>query len=145
MADRNAEESDSLLLRPGISEFVGLGLSNAKIWIEMRERIGGMKRQDILQEISHHVRTRFAVEEVIFFGSSITDNCQDDSDIDMLVVTDDFTRRYLKASEIRLSLRRELGVNLPMDIMVRSPQEIAERRRDGDTFIETIVSQGMHS
>lgn len=78
-------------------------------------------------------------EKIILFGSYAYGKPTPDSDVDLLVVFDTLvarTERFLAVSEL-LSPRP-----FPVDILVRTSQEIATAISKGDFFIKEIVDQG---
>lgn len=78
-------------------------------------------------------------EKIILFGSYAYGKPTPDSDVDLLVVFDTLvtrTERFLAVSEL-LSPRP-----FPVDILVRTSQEITTAISKGDFFIREIVAQG---
>ncbi|MCC7161500.1 MAG: nucleotidyltransferase domain-containing protein [Anaerolineae bacterium] len=78
-------------------------------------------------------------EKIILFGSYAYGNPTPDSDVDLLVVMpsqEPEIERYLLVS--RLLRPRPFAV----DILVKTPQEIAHSIENGDFFIDEIVSEG---
>ena len=82
----------------------------------------------------------FNPEKVILFGSYAYGKPNVDSDVDMLVVMESDERPSQRASRVVGAI---LDVKtFPMDILVRTPQEIEHRLAIGDFFIEEIVGMG---
>jgi len=78
-------------------------------------------------------------EKVVLFGSYAYGQPTSDSDVDLLVVMETDKpgkERYL--SVCRLLRPR----TFPVDILVRTPQEIARALEKGDFFIRDIMTQG---
>lgn len=78
-------------------------------------------------------------EKIILFGSYAYGTPTSDSDVDLLVVMpsqEAEIERYLRVS--RLLRPRPFAV----DILVKTPQELAHSLEHGDFFIAEIVSQG---
>ena len=78
-------------------------------------------------------------EKIILFGSFAYGQPTIDSDVDLLIIMNTKLRphaRSMQASEV-LSPRP-----FPVDLIVRTPAEIAERLRVKDCFIEEIVTKG---
>jgi predicted nucleotidyltransferase len=78
-------------------------------------------------------------EKIILFGSFAYGRPTIDSDVDLLIIMNTRLRphaRSMQASEV-LSPRP-----FPVDLIVRTPAEIAERLRVKDCFIEEIVTKG---
>jgi len=88
---------------------------------------------------------KFHPEQVILFGSYAYGQPNEDSDVDLLVVKSMKTSSRAEASAIRKAfqpLRRAFS-NLPLDILVRDPQDLAERLNKGADFHSDIVTRGI--
>jgi predicted nucleotidyltransferase len=78
-------------------------------------------------------------QKIILFGSYAYGNPDPDSDVDLLVVMKTKASRvdrYIAVSE--LLIPRPFAV----DIIVKTPRELKTALKQGDFFIEEIVSQG---
>ena len=92
-----------------------------------------------LNEITRRIVTNLHPEKIILFGSYGYGKPTDDSDVDLLVIMETGGRpadRYLAVS--RLIRPRPF----PLDILVKTPAEIAQALEEGDFFIREIVTQG---
>lgn len=95
-------------------------------------------REDIQATCDDIVR-EFAPLQVILFGSYAYGTPTDDSDVDLLVVMDipeSETRR--QASEIW----QRIPYRFSMDLLVRSPKEVAYRVSHNDWFLREILEKG---
>ena len=81
---------------------------------------------------------RFHPEKVVLFGSCALGKTTDDSDVDLLVVMPFKGRSVEQAVRLRMDTRPAF----PVDLIVRTPEMIAERLRLGDTFISDILETG---
>lgn len=92
-----------------------------------------------LPAVVRRLVARLHPERIILFGSYAYGNPTPDSDVDLLVILQGGaspTERYLMVS-------RELYPRpFPMDILVRTPEEIDFALRTGDFFIQEIIEQG---
>ena len=88
---------------------------------------------------------QFHPEQVILFGSYAYGEPTPDSDVDLLVVKDIETSPVSEATRIRRALRhlRHTVSNLPLDIMVRTPEDLRARIAHGADFHEEIVRKGI--
>jgi predicted nucleotidyltransferase len=78
-------------------------------------------------------------QKIILFGSYAYGNPTPDSDVDLLVVMQSRQTRI----ERYLSVCRLLRPRpFPVDILVRTPQEIRHSLQSRDFFIQEIVSRG---
>lgn len=94
---------------------------------------------DRLPEVVERLAAQLQPERVILFGSYAYGTPTPDSDVDLLVILDTHastTERYLAVS--RLLYPRPF----PVDILVRTPEEIEQALRANDFFIREIVTHG---
>lgn len=92
-----------------------------------------------LQEIVRCIVEHLATERIVLLGSFAYGRPTPDSDVDLLVIMQTEARpvdRYLAVS--RLIRPRPF----PLDILVKTPAEIARAIAGGDFFIRQIVTQG---
>ena len=95
-------------------------------------------RQEIQATCDDIVR-EFAPLQVILFGSYAYGTPTEDSDVDLLVVMDIPKAEFLpQAIEIRQRIPRRFS----MDLLVRSPEEIAYRLSYNDWFLHEITERG---
>jgi len=96
---------------------------------------------DLLREVTQRIVEACQPERVILFGSHAYGKPKWDSDLDLLVIT----RRNARQSVFERA-RRVYALFLdrafPMDILVRSPQEVAYRLKIGDPFFKEIMARG---
>jgi uncharacterized protein len=91
----------------------------------------------VIRQFADEVATRFKPEKIILFGSHAYGTPHEDSDVDILVVMP--TRNELgQAMQIRLSV----DYHFPLDLLVRTPKNLAWRLADGDWFLNEIVAKG---
>lgn len=95
-------------------------------------------REDIQATCDDIVR-EFTPLQVILFGSYAYGTPTDDSDVDLLVVMD------IPKSEFRnkaLEIQQRIPYRFSLDILVRSPEEIAYRISYNDWFLREITEKG---
>jgi predicted nucleotidyltransferase len=95
--------------------------------------------EEIVSEIVRRIVTALHLERVILFGSYAYGTPSDNSDVDLLVILETDARpadRYLAVSRL---IRPRL---FPLDILVKTPDEITQALAKGDSFICEIVTQG---
>lgn len=81
----------------------------------------------------------FNPEKVILFGSYAYGKPTMDSDVDLLIVMESQERSAHRGMRITREL---LDVPFPLDILVRTPQEIMRRLKVADYFFQEIMRQG---
>ncbi len=82
---------------------------------------------------------QFHPEKVILFGSHAWGASNLHSDVDVLVIMESKEESVEREVRVSMACRPRF---LPMDILVRTPEEIQERRRIGDFFIRRILEKG---
>ena len=88
---------------------------------------------------------QFHPEQVILFGSYAYGEPNRDSDVDLLVVKVIDRNSTADATAIRRALRplRHRGTTLPLDIMVRDPDDFRRRVKMGAAFHTAIAHRGL--
>jgi len=98
------------------------------------------EKQKWLQEAVQRIVTAFAPDRIILFGSHAWGAPAPDSDVDLLIIMGDGERPARRSARIARLL---LDVPFPIDILVRTPDEIEHRLRIGDHFIREILERGV--
>jgi predicted nucleotidyltransferase len=92
-----------------------------------------------IQQIVWRIVERFHPQKVFLFGSYADGEPTPDSDVDLLIAMETSLRGVEQAVEIR----KAVDLPFPADLMVRTPQQIAERLALGDVFLREVVTKGM--
>ena len=77
-------------------------------------------------------------ERVVLFGSFASQTAGENSDVDLLVVVS----HEGPAAKCAAEIRQAVDFRFPCDLLVRSPQKVAERLRMGDPFLKEIFANG---
>lgn len=85
-----------------------------------------------IDEIVNRIVENYLPEKIILFGSYAYGNPTDNSDLDLLIVKNSNIPSHKRGREVRKYLR---GLKVPMDIIVRTPEEF-ETYKD---IIGTII------
>ena len=91
----------------------------------------------LIHRFARQVAERFHPDKVILFGSHAYGKPHADSDVDILVIMP--TRNELDQS-VKICL--DVEYNFPLDLLVRTPANVAWRLREGDSFLSEIVERG---
>jgi predicted nucleotidyltransferase len=91
-----------------------------------------------IEELSERIAREFQPEKIILFGSYAYGHPSADSDIDLLVIMAFEGGQPEQA--IRILTR--LKMLAPIDLLVRRPEEVAERLAMGDSFMREIIERG---
>jgi predicted nucleotidyltransferase len=98
-----------------------------------------MQREEAIRTVVERIRDGYAPQKIILFGSHVWGEPSLQSDLDVLVIKESSQREVERIREVsRLVQPRPL----PLDILVKTPQEIRERLAVGDALIRRIVEQG---
>ena len=91
----------------------------------------------VIRRFARQVAARFHPDKIILFGSHAYGTPHADSDVDILVIMP-ARNQGSKAGRIRW----EVPAPFPMDLIVRTPQQMRWRLAEGDSFHTEIVSKG---
>jgi predicted nucleotidyltransferase len=93
--------------------------------------------KSVIRRFARDVAERFHPEKIILFGSHAYGRPHADSDVDILVIMpcrNEIDQRY----KIRLAV----DAPFPLDLKVRTPQNMEWRLAEGDDFLGEIVAKG---
>src|SRR6266550_1113517 len=85
------------------------------------------------------VAKQFRPQAIILFGSYAYGHPTPDSDVDLLVIMPETRERGERMS---VRIRHAVPRNFPMDLLVRTPKEMARRLRWGDVFVREVMEKG---
>jgi len=100
---------------------------------------GQSSSQARIEEIVRRIVEQFNPEKIILFGSHARGTGGSDSDADILVVMPVQGSKRKKATEIDLAL---VGIDLPVDIVVITPDEFQRSKDLIGTIIYPAVREG---
>jgi predicted nucleotidyltransferase len=95
--------------------------------------------QQRLEEITDLIVDTFDPERIILFGSYAYGHPTPNSDVDLLVIMESEDRPLKRSAQISKLLQPR---PFPMDILVRTPDEIQHRLNIGDLFIQDVMGRG---
>ena len=96
-----------------------------------------VKRQEI-RRVCAQIARLFQPERIVLFGSYAYGHPTTDSDVDLLVVMPFEGKGFRKASEIR----SRIDAAFPLDLVVRTPEEVSRRLAGGDFFLREVTEKG---
>jgi predicted nucleotidyltransferase len=91
----------------------------------------------LIRRFAREVAARFAPEKIILFGSYAYGQPHADSDVDILVIMP--TRNELDQS---VKICSTVDYNFPLDLLVRTPRNLAWRLAEGDSFLREVMERG---
>lgn len=92
-----------------------------------------------LKSIAEKIKKKFNPQEVILFGSYAYGTPKKGSDVDLLVVMN----TAISLKEQAFLIRKEIKELIPIDVIVRTPEQIKERIKLGDFFVKRIIRDGI--
>lgn len=92
-----------------------------------------------IRRFSQAVAQKFHPIKIILFGSHASGTATEDSDVDLLVI---MRRTHERGERMSLRIRHAVPRDFPLDLLVRTPAEIAKRLRWGDFFVREIMESG---
>ena len=95
-----------------------------------------------LKRISERLKKDYEAEEVILFGSYARDEATVDSDVDLFIVAPTKERFYERMATV-LGLVRDLYKGLSLSPIVLTPDEVKQRLKRGDQFVQEILESGV--
>jgi len=95
--------------------------------------------EERLEDVRKRIVEEFDPHRIILFGSYAYGQPTPDSDVDLLIVMESDERPAARAMQVSRLLRPRL---FPMDILVRTPEEIQHRLKIGDYFIRKVLERG---
>jgi predicted nucleotidyltransferase len=95
--------------------------------------------EEILAEIVHRLVAALDPEKIILFGSYVYGSPSRDSDVDLLVILQTTARPVDRYVAVSHAIRPR---PFPLDILVKTPDEIAAAVAKNDSFIQEIVTRG---
>jgi uncharacterized protein len=110
-------------------------------YIHIRRKVlsnGMINRRDI-KRVCAQIAREFRPQRIILFGSYAYGEPTPDSDVDLLVVMPLEGRAMDKAVEIS----RRLEHRFPIDLLVRSPEELRQRLEWNDFFLKEATEKGV--
>lgn len=91
-----------------------------------------------IQEFCDRVAAEFHPDKIILFGSHVWGTPREDSDVDLLVILPFQGKGVRKAVEIR----NRVPAGFPLDLLVRSREQIHRRLALNDFFLREVVEKG---
>jgi predicted nucleotidyltransferase len=97
-----------------------------------------MIQRSQITHFANAVAERFKPQLIVLFGSYAYGKPNQDSDVDLLIVMPEDRRLGRKAVEIR----EAIPANFPLDLLVRTPEDIQWRLAEGDCFLHEVLNKG---
>ena len=106
-----------------------------------------MNTANIIDEIVTRVKENFKIKSIFLFGSSVSGNLNEDSDIDLLIILDEHgiasefmevVKRRNNVTKLLLDIRKKVA----LDILVYTKDEWDLLKKDRSSFVREIMENG---
>jgi predicted nucleotidyltransferase len=97
-----------------------------------------MSGQPDIEDLARRIAAEFRPRRIVLFGSRAYGRPRPDSDVDLLVVLP-FTGSALK---LAAEIVDRVNPAYPLDLVVRSPDDVERRYRFGDPLIREALDRG---
>ena len=98
-----------------------------------------MIRKDKISEVVAKIANGYDPDKIILFGSYADGNPTEDSDLDLFVIKETDLPRPQRTVQLRRML---YGSMIPMDLIVYTPKEIAESKKNSYSFVNEVLNSG---
>ena len=95
-----------------------------------------------IKAISERLKKEYKAQKVILYGSYAKGEATEDSDVDIFIIAP-AEERFLDRMARVLEIVRDLYDGLALSPIVLRPEEVAERLRVGDQFVQEILESGV--
>ncbi|MCK5465963.1 nucleotidyltransferase domain-containing protein [Candidatus Parcubacteria bacterium] len=95
--------------------------------------------QNKIKPLVSKIVDKYNPDKVYLFGSYAWGNPTADSDIDLFIVKNTVESQRERSRKLRSLL---FGSGIPFDLLVYTPNEVKERLKMGDFFINDIIKKG---
>jgi len=94
--------------------------------------------EDELKRIVLKIKNNYNPEKIILFGSLAYGKIKKESDIDLLIIKETDKNPWARIEEVD----RHIEHNIPIEVLVYTPEEIETRLRINDFFVRDIMKKG---
>jgi predicted nucleotidyltransferase len=102
--------------------------------------VHGPINRETMQAITRLIVESFDPEKVILFGSHARGEAGAHSDLDLLVVIRTDATQFRRGNPIRRAIAERFV--LPVDVIVRSPEHLAEHGRNPKSALYKVLAEG---
>ena len=96
--------------------------------VRIAKRIQAPTKIVELKDFKQKICQKYAIKEMILFGSQVTGEADENSDIDLIVVGDEFKGKSPLKRSFKLYL--EWTLDYPVDFLCYTPEEFEEKRKE---------------
>jgi predicted nucleotidyltransferase len=96
-------------------------------------------QRSTIRAFSKAIARKFHPYKIVLFGSYAYGKPTQDSDVDLLVIMD---RTRDRGERMSVRIRHAIPRDFPLDLLVRTPSDVARRLRWRDPFICELLEKG---
>lgn len=89
-----------------------------------------------IDEVVRMITNRFIPDKIILFGSSVNQNQNTNSDLDLVIIQDTNLPVHKRSAEIRYHL---IGTKIPIDILVYTNEEFEIEKNNRFSFLNLAL------
>ena len=97
-----------------------------------------MNTNDNIDHLIDKIKTSYKPEMIILFGSRARGDVDPDSDLDLLIIK----KTKKRPIQRRIDVRKVLSTDMPVDVLVYTPDEFESLRQAGSAFLKTLSKEG---
>jgi uncharacterized protein len=96
---------------------------------------------DILDKMIETIKNNYQTDKIILFGSYARNEQKEESDVDILVISDSEKNlpRYKRGLKLRVLLS---NYQIPKDILFYTKEEVEEWKNTPNSFIYNVLEEG---
>lgn len=100
--------------------------------------------EESIQRIVETIRDEYHPERIILFGSRVWGEPHRDSDLDIFIIKKTDKREVERMREVARLVRQfqQWPYRMPIEVLVKTPQDIEKRLKMGDDFVRRILTEG---
>lgn len=91
-----------------------------------------------LKKVVERLKTNYKPEKIILFGSLAGDRVSKGSDIDLIIIKQTEDDPWTRTSKVDGFIEH----NMPVELLVYTPEEIKERLKMNDFFVKEVLEKG---
>ena len=104
----------------------------------VKKFIGNKLIMEIVQKYAQKICENYKIEAIILFGSYAKGNNQEDSDIDIAVITDDFENDIIDEELNLMRLRRKIDTRIEPHLI-----RVDDYKNAVTPFIQEVINTGI--
>lgn len=97
-----------------------------------------MDMNETINSLVDKIKTSYKPEMIMIFGSMARGDVHPDSDLDLLIIK----KTKKRPIQRRIDVRKILSTDMPVDVLVYTPDEFEALRQSGSAFLKTISKEG---